>query len=73
MSDGPTAPVAPAVISRDAVTGRATIRAVRLTERPHIDGRLDEAIYGTVPPISDFVQMEPKAGTPATGLWKVTV
>jgi hypothetical protein len=64
--DGPPAPVAPAVIARDAATGRATVRAVRLTEPLRMDGRLDEAIYARVPPIADFVQMEPKAGSPAT-------
>ncbi|HLG59669.1 MAG TPA: DUF5916 domain-containing protein [Vicinamibacterales bacterium] len=31
-----------------------------------MDGRLDEAIYTAVPSISDFVQMEPKAGASAT-------
>ena len=29
-------------------------------------GRLDEAIYGTVPAISDFVQQDPQEGEPAT-------
>jgi hypothetical protein len=64
--DGPPAPVAPAVISRDTATGRATIRAVRLTEPLRVDGRLDEEIYANVPPMSDFVQMEPHAGSLAT-------
>lgn len=64
--DGPPAPVPPAVISRDAVSGRATIRAVRLKEPLRMDGRLDEAVYRSVPAISDFVQMEPHAGLPAT-------
>ena len=64
--DGPPAPVAPEVITREATTGRATIRAVRLNEPLRVDGRLDEAIYGSVPPMSDFVQMEPNAGSPAT-------
>jgi hypothetical protein len=64
--EGPPAPIAPAVISRDSATGRATIRAVRLTEPLRIDGRLDEAVYASVPPVSDFVQMEPHAGSPAT-------
>ena len=63
--DGPPPPVAPAVISRDA-TGRATIRAVRLTTPLRIDGALDEALYTTVPSISDFIQQEPREGDPAT-------
>jgi hypothetical protein len=66
MFEGPPAPVAPAVIARDPMTGRATIRAVRRNEPLRVDGRLDEAIYDSVPAISDFVQMEPNAGAPAT-------
>src|SRR5258706_1291836 len=42
------------------------VRAVRVTEPLRVDGRLDEAIYANVPPISDFVQMEPKSGALAT-------
>ena len=56
--DGPPAPVPPEVIARDAV-GRATIRVVRLTAPIRVDGRLDEAVYASVPPISDFIQTEP--------------
>jgi hypothetical protein len=63
--DGPPPPVAPEVITRDAA-GRATIRAVRLTSPIRLDGRLDEEIYTLVPPISDFIQTEPRAGEPAT-------
>src|SRR5688572_20588943 len=59
---GPAAPVAPAVVSRDA-EGRATIRAVRTTPL-RIDGALDDALYSTVPPISGFVQVEPQVGVP---------
>jgi hypothetical protein len=63
--DGPAPPVAPAVISRDE-SGRATIRAVRLTAPMRLDGVLDEAVYTSVPPISDFIQVEPQEGAPAT-------
>ena len=63
--DGPPPPVAPAVITRDA-SGRATIRAVRVTAPMRIDGVLDEALYSSVPPISDFIQVEPQEGAPAT-------
>jgi len=61
----PPPPVPPAVASRDS-TGRATVRAVRLTEPFRLDGRLDEAVYEAVPPISDFVQSVPEEGAPAT-------
>ncbi len=63
--DGPPAPVAPSVISRDA-EGRATIRAVRVSEAPQLDGRLDESIYETIPAITGFIQQAPDEGAPAT-------
>jgi hypothetical protein len=63
--DGPAPPVPPAVVTRDS-QGRATIRAVRLTERLHIDGQLDEAVYRQVQPIAGFIQTEPNGGQPAT-------
>jgi hypothetical protein len=62
---GPPAPSAPSVINRDA-DGRATVRAVRLTAPLRVDGRLDEAIYSSLPPIGDFIQQEPVEGPPAT-------
>jgi hypothetical protein len=63
--DGPPPPLPPAVIARDG-SGRVTVRAVRLTTPLQIDGHLDEAIYSTVPPMSEFVQVEPAGGEPAT-------
>ncbi len=59
------APLPPATINRTA-DGRATIRAVRLDAPLRIDGRLDEAVYARVPPISDFIQSDPKPGEVAT-------
>ena len=46
--DGPAPPVPLAIISRDA-SGRATIRAVRLTTPIQIDGALGEPISNTQP------------------------
>ncbi|MGH9257782.1 MAG: DUF5916 domain-containing protein, partial [Vicinamibacterales bacterium] len=63
--DGPAPPISPATISRDA-SGRATIRAVRVTTPLRLDGLLDEPFYTGVPPISDFIQQEPEEGAPAT-------
>ena len=63
--DGPPAPVAPAVVSRDD-QGRVTIRAVRLEESLHVDGHLDESIYANVATVSDFLQQEPQEGEPST-------
>ena len=62
---GPPAPIAPAVISRDD-EGRATVRATRVAQPPRIDGSLDEPLYREVASMSDFIQMEPRNGAPAT-------
>ena len=70
--DGPLPPDPPAIISRDA-SGRATIRAVLLTEPLRLDGLLDEEIYFSVPPVSDFIQMEPQEGALATERTEVWV
>ena len=61
---GPPPPVAPATVARDGQG--VTLRAVRISQALKIDGNLDEEFYATVPPMSDFVQMEPRPGAPAT-------
>src|SRR5499426_524750 len=63
--DGPAPPVAPAVITRDD-KGSATVRAVRIDKPLKIDGRLDEEVYGVVPPAGDFIMQEPREGERAT-------
>ena len=63
--DGAPAPVAPAVINRDD-RGNATVRAIRLSEPIRLDGRLDEAVYQTVLPLTGFLQTLPDEGEPAT-------
>ena len=63
--DGPPPPAPPETVARDAA-GRATVRAVQLGSPLHVDGTLDEAVYDTVPPVSDFIQQLPDAGEPAT-------
>ena len=70
--DGPPPPIPPAVVSRDAM-GRVTARAVRLTSPLRIDGQLDEAVYTTVPAMSDFIQNNPVEGAPATEKTEVWV
>ena len=49
------------VVVREA-DGRVTARASRITEPLRVDGRLDEAVYDKVPPITDFIQQEPVWG-----------
>jgi hypothetical protein len=63
--NGPPPPTLPQSLARDE-QGRATIRAVRVTTPMRIDGRLDEAIYASVEPGSDFIQMEPNGGQVAS-------
>ena len=65
--------VPPGAFTRDPTTGKAAIQVVRLSAPLRIDGHLDEAVYATVAPISDFIQMEPKAGEPATEKTEVWV
>jgi hypothetical protein len=65
------APVAPETIVR-ASDGRVTVRAVRVPSL-RADGRLEEAVYTDTRPISGFVQMEPRAGQPATETTEVWV
>ncbi len=61
---GPPPPVPPAVIARDA--SGVTVRAVRVDAPLRIDGQLDEAVYGRVPSMSDFIQNDPVEGAPAS-------
>jgi hypothetical protein len=72
VDTAPPEPVAPATISRDA-EGHVTVRAVRATQPFKIDGALDERHYQDVPPMSDFVQVEPRPGQPATERTEVWV
>ena len=61
----PPPPVAPENIRRND-RGQATIRVVRLGGELDLDGILDEPVYQDIPAISDFVQVEPNIGEPAT-------
>ena len=56
--DGFPVPIPPALIARDS-SGRTTVRPSRVTSAMRIDGTLDEAIYESLPAISDFVQNDP--------------
>ena len=65
LIDGAPAPAAPETIARDA-TGRATVRAVRLSEPIRVDATLDESVYQTVQPFGGFIQQLPAEGEPST-------
>ena len=71
-SDVPaSAPLTP-VVTRDT-EGRVLIHATRITQSIRIDGRLDEAAYHEVSPITEFVQSEPDEGAPTTEKTEVWV
>ena len=61
----PPAPIPPATVSRNEA-GQVTWRAVRLASALDLDGALDEEIYRAVEAVSDFIQLEPETGAPAT-------
>ena len=48
------------------IGGRPTAVAIRTSEPPTIDGRLDDAIWLDATPITEFVQTSPVEGAPAT-------
>ena len=53
--DGAPTPQLSATVSRDD-KARVTVRAVRLTAPLRIDGDLDEELYRTATPMSDFIK-----------------
>jgi hypothetical protein len=72
ITTAPPEPVPPAVISRDD-EGHVTVRAVRAVAPIRVDGALDDRHYLEVAPMSDFVQVEPRPGQPATERTEVWV
>lgn len=65
LVDGTPVPVPPATVAR-AEDGGIAIRAVRLDRPLALDGALNEEIYRTTPPVTDFVQQFPRGGERAT-------
>lgn len=63
--DGSPAPVPPETITRDA-HGRATVRAIKLTEPLRLDGKLDDEVYLTTKPFGGLLQVAPKYGAEST-------
>ena len=53
------------VVGRDA-DGKLTIQATRYTGEVNIDGVLDESIYQSIQPITDFIQQIPDEGAAAS-------
>jgi hypothetical protein len=63
--DGPPAPIAPEVITRDPA-GKATVRAIKLTVPLTLDGKLDEEVYTRERSFGGLLQVTPKYGEPET-------
>jgi len=57
----------------DHATMAPTLMAYPLTEEIQVDGRLDEGIWQTVEPFTDFIQREPNEGEPASERTEVRV
>ena len=53
------------VLTREA-DGRIIVHAKRITQPIRVDGRLDDAAYHDVPPVTEFIQQEPHEGAPTT-------
>src|SRR5512140_3508999 len=69
--DGPPPAQSPEMIARDGA-GKATVRAIKLTQPIHVDGRLDEEIYTQYQPFGGFLQVVPDYGatqTERTDVW----
>ena len=49
-----------------AIGGRPTAVALRTSQPPAIDGRLDDAVWSEATPITNFVQTSPVEGAPGT-------
>ena len=63
---GDSEPDANASAGAGALTGRPIVRPVRVVTPPSIDGRLDDAAWADALHLTDFVQMQPLDGAPAT-------
>ena len=61
------------VVIDENTDGRVTVRATRFEGEINIDGELDESIYETIAPISDFIQNIPTEGAPASERTEVWV
>jgi hypothetical protein len=63
----------PESAASNALPVRPTLQAVRLTETIRIDGRLDERAWSLASPATDFRQLQPNEGQPATHRTEVRV
>ena len=57
----------------EASRERYTVPAVRVDEMPRLDGALDDAVWKKAAVVEDFVQQEPREGSPASERTEVRV
>ena len=65
LSPGGAAAATPGPLSRQP-SGAITIRATRIRQPIRIDGRLDDAAYRDIEPMTSFIQQEPHNGEPGS-------
>ena len=59
--------------SAGVLTGRPTVRVPLASDRPNIDGRLDDPVWRSAARITEFVQQRPLDGAPASEQTEVYV
>src|SRR6185503_1037939 len=71
----PGPPVVTAPQAPDAAPARRTMTAVRMSaeESITVDGRLDDAAWARATPATDFIQLDPLNGSPATERTEVRI
>ena len=69
----PTPAEKPATSAAQTTRERPSLVATKTTERPRIDGVLDEAAWSTAQVVDTFIQQEPQEGQPATDRTEVRV
>jgi len=62
----PSAAPAGVAASAGILAGRPSLTAVRALEPPRIDGQLDDAVWQSAARLTEFVQVRPLDGAPAT-------
>ena len=70
---GDNAPRLGVAVEAGALTGRPSVRPVRVRSAPVIDGRLDDAAWRDAARIVEFVQRQPLDGAPATEATEVYI
>ena len=53
-------------VEAGVLTGRPVVRPIRVSTPPAVDGRLDDNAWADAVPITEFVQLQPLDGAPAT-------